>query len=64
MEKSTDGTYMMSLKLGVIKITLCKKLAVWCLIKYPKNYFAEVEQVAFSPSNIVPGIEPSNDRLL
>ena len=28
------------------------------------NYFAEVEQVAFSPSNLVPGIEPSNDRLL
>ena len=30
----------------------------------PKNYFAEVEQVAFSPANLVPGIEPSNDRLL
>ena len=30
----------------------------------PKNYFAEVEQVAFNPANLVPGIEPSNDRLL
>lgn len=24
-----------------------------------KNYFAEVEQAAFSPSHMVPGIEPS-----
>jgi catalase len=30
----------------------------------PKNYFAEVEEVAFNPANLVPGIEPSNDRLL
>ena len=34
------------------------------LNKNPVNYFAEVEQVAFSPANLVPGIEPSNDRLL
>jgi catalase len=30
----------------------------------PENYFAEVEQAAFSPSNLVPGIEPSLDRML
>jgi catalase len=30
----------------------------------PLNYFAEVEQSAFSPSHLVPGIEPSNDRIL
>ena len=30
----------------------------------PKNYFAEVEQVAFSPSHLVPGIEPSADPVL
>ncbi len=29
-----------------------------------QNYFAEVEQVAFSPGNLVPGIEPSNDKML
>jgi catalase len=29
-----------------------------------QNYFAEVEQVAFSPSHIVPGIEPSADPVL
>lgn len=28
------------------------------------NYFAEVEQVAFAPSVLVPGIEPSEDKLL
>lgn len=28
------------------------------------NFFAEVEQVAFSPGNLVPGIEPSTDRIL
>ena len=32
--------------------------------KLPINYFAEVEQVAFSPANLVPGIEPTPDRLL
>jgi len=29
-----------------------------------KNYHAEVEQSAFSPANLVPGIEPSPDKLL
>ncbi|KAL1408929.1 hypothetical protein Q8F55_005743 [Vanrija albida] len=29
-----------------------------------KNYFAEVEQAAFSPSHVVPGIEPSADPVL
>ena len=30
----------------------------------PKNYFAEVEQIAFSPSHMVPGIEASPDKML
>jgi len=30
----------------------------------PKNYFAEVEQLAFSPAHLVPGIEPSPDKML
>ncbi len=30
----------------------------------PTNYFAEIEQAAFSPSNMVPGIEPSADPML
>lgn len=34
------------------------------LDRNPKNYFAEVEQLAFAPSNLVPGIEPSPDKML
>ena len=34
------------------------------LNRNPENYFAEVEQVAFSPSYLVPGIEPSPDKML
>lgn len=34
------------------------------LNRMPSNYFAEVEQLAFSPGVTVPGIEPSEDRLL
>ncbi len=34
------------------------------LDRYPDNFFAETEQAAFLPSNIVPGIEFSNDPLL
>jgi catalase len=30
----------------------------------PKNYFAEIEQIAFSPSHLVPGMEPSADPVL
>src|SRR5699024_12423429 len=30
----------------------------------PQNYFAEVEQAAFAPSNIVPGIGFSPDKML
>lgn len=29
-----------------------------------ENYFAEIEQVAFSPSHMVPGVEPSADPVL
>jgi catalase len=34
------------------------------LNRNPENYFAETEQAAFSPGAIVPGIEPSADKLL
>jgi catalase len=34
------------------------------LDKNPENFFAEVEQAAFCPASIVPGIEPSADKLL
>jgi len=34
------------------------------LDRNPQNFFAEIEQAAFSPSTFVPGIEPSPDKLL
>lgn len=34
------------------------------LNKNPENFFAEVEQAAFSPAALVPGIDFSNDRVL
>ncbi|KAF5287704.1 hypothetical protein FQA39_LY15804 [Lamprigera yunnana] len=34
------------------------------LNKNPDNYFAEIEQLAFNPANLVPGIGPSPDRML
>jgi catalase len=34
------------------------------LDRNPDNYFAEVEQASFEPSNMVPGIGPSPDRML
>jgi catalase len=34
------------------------------LNRNPENYFAEVEQSAFSPANVVPGIGHSPDRML
>ncbi|AZS17722.1 catalase [Paenibacillus lutimineralis] len=40
------------------------KVGTMTLNQNPVNYFAEVEQVAFSPSVLVSGIEPSEDKLL
>src|SRR5205809_2490495 len=40
------------------------EVGVMELNRYPDNFFAEVEQAAFSPANIVPGIGFSPDKLL
>jgi len=40
------------------------KFGRFVLNRNPKNYFAEVEQSAFSPANLVPGIEASPDKML
>ena len=40
------------------------KVGKMTLNKAPEDYYEEVEKVAFSPANIVPGIEFSFDRLL
>ncbi|MFG1299241.1 catalase [Xanthobacter sp. V3C-3] len=39
-------------------------LGILELNRNPENYFAEIEQAAFSPSNIVPGISFSPDKML
>lgn len=40
------------------------RLGKMVLNRNPENYFAEVEQAAFAPSNFVRGIGPSPDKLL
>ena len=47
-----------------MSVITCKKLGVMTLNKIPKNFFQFSEQSAFSPAVFVPGIEPSEDRLL
>ncbi|MCK9815649.1 catalase KatB [Pseudomonas sp. MAFF 302046] len=41
-----------------------RKVGQMVLNRNPANAFQETEQVAMAPSNLVPGIEPSEDRLL
>lgn len=41
-----------------------RKVGQMVLNRNPANAFQEVEQVAMTPSNLIPGIEPSEDRLL
>ncbi len=40
------------------------EVGVMELNRNPENYFAEVEQLAFSPANVVPGIGFSPDKML
>jgi catalase len=40
------------------------KVGTMTLNRMPTNFFQATEQVAMAPSNIIPGIEPSEDRLL
>ena len=40
------------------------KLGKMTLNEVPENFFESTEQSAFAPSNLIPGIEPSEDRLL
>lgn len=41
-----------------------QEVGILTLNRNPTNYFAEVEQSAFSPGHLVPGMEPSNDKML
>ncbi|ASU77150.1 catalase [Actinopolyspora erythraea] len=40
------------------------KVGRFVLDRNPDNYFAQIEQSAFEPSNMVPGIGPSPDKML
>lgn len=41
-----------------------KEVGRLVLNRNPRNYFAEIEQIAFSPSHFVPGVEASPDKML
>lgn len=41
-----------------------QEVGIMVLNRNPSNYFADVEQAAFSPGNFVPGIGPSPDKML
>lgn len=41
-----------------------RKVGEFTLNENAKNYFAEIEQVAFNPAHMLPGIEPSADPVL
>nr|WP_183167469.1 catalase [Azomonas macrocytogenes] len=41
-----------------------RKVGELTLNKVPDNFFQATEQVAVAPSNMIPGIEPSEDRML
>jgi catalase len=40
------------------------KVGRYVLDRNPSNYFEQIEQAAFEPSNLVPGIGPSPDKML
>src|SRR5277367_3761254 len=46
------------------KLYPLRKAGRMVLNRNPTNWFAEIEQAAFSPSSMVPGIEPSPDPML
>ena len=41
-----------------------KEIGRFILNENAENYFAEIEQVAFNPAHLIPGIEPSADPVL
>ena len=51
-------------KLWPEELVPVKRIGKLVLNRNPDNFFAETEQVAFCPSNVVPGIDFSNDPLL
>ncbi|MEH2015403.1 catalase [Nostoc sp.] len=59
-----DFDILDSTKLIPEELVPVKPIGKMVLNRNPDNYFAETEQVAFQPANIVPGIDFSDDPLL
>ena len=51
--------FLMSRRLCHIADYPLQEVGVMTLNANPDNYFEDVEEIAFSPANLVPGIEPS-----
>lgn len=63
-EHSFDFDILDSTKLIPEELVPVQPIGKMVLNRNPSNFFAETEQVAFQPSNIVPGIDFSDDPLL
>lgn len=46
------------------ELVASRKVGELTLNKVPDNFFQSTEESAFAPSNLIPGIEPSEDRML
>jgi len=64
MSTSTGTTRSILPKSGPHKDYPLIEVGILELNRNPQNYFAEVEQAALSPANIVPGIGHSPDKML
>ncbi|MET1023532.1 MAG: catalase [Pseudoxanthomonas sp.] len=66
-EEQADGfpfDHLDSTKLIPEELVPLQIIGRMVLDRWPDNFFAETEQVAYCPANIVPGIDFSNDPLL
>ena len=63
-EHKFDFDLLDATKLVPEEMVPVKKIGKMTLNRNPDNFFAETEQVAFLPGNIVPGIDFTNDPLL
>ena len=66
-EKEADAfpfDHLDATKLIPEELVPLKVIGRMVLDRWPDNFFAETEQVAFCPSHVVPGIDFSNDPLL
>ncbi|MBR8828403.1 MAG: catalase [Gomphosphaeria aponina SAG 52.96 = DSM 107014] len=63
-EHKFDFDILDSTKLIPEELVSVRAIGKMVLNRNPDNFFAETEQIAFAPSNVVPGIDFSDDPLL